>query len=142
SPHACGLALGPAAVAEAEGSGRTLARAPNNVTAVGAGVPGRRKGLEPAARFGILESRMERTGSRRSGRRSARTASRRGRTRPGHALARSGRRLRLGPSAKDLVIISRTLTELAEFLAPPQESSGPGRVSPDPPVGARRPGAG
>jgi len=36
------------------------------------------------------------------------------------------------------VIISRTLTELAEFLAPRQESSGRGRVILDRRVGERR----
>jgi hypothetical protein len=44
----------------------------------------------------------------------------------------------MGPSAKDLVIISRTLSELAEFLAPRQESAGRGRVILDRRLNERR----
>ena len=46
--------------------------------------------------------------------------------------------MRLGPSAKDLVIVSRALADLAEFLRTPQESTGRGRVVLDRRVGERR----
>src|SRR4029453_10076369 len=55
-------------------------------------------------------------------------APRHGRPSARHAAARPRARVRLGPSAKDLVIISRALTELAEFLEPRQQSAGRGRV--------------
>jgi hypothetical protein len=44
----------------------------------------------------------------------------------------------MGPSAKDLVIVSRALADLAEFLRRPQESAGRGRVVLDRRVGERR----
>jgi hypothetical protein len=44
----------------------------------------------------------------------------------------------LGPTAEDLVIVSRALADLAEFLRRPQESSGRGRVILDRRVGERR----
>jgi hypothetical protein len=47
-------------------------------------------------------------------------------------------RARFGPSARDLVIVSRTLSDLAEFLERRQESSGRGRVILDRRVGERR----
>ena len=50
------------------------------------------------------------------------------------ALARA----RLGPSASDLVIVSRALADLAEYLQPRQESTGRGRVILDRRVGERR----
>jgi hypothetical protein len=45
---------------------------------------------------------------------------------------------RLGPSASDLVIISRALTDLGEFLQRRQESAGRGRVILDRRVAERR----
>jgi hypothetical protein len=44
----------------------------------------------------------------------------------------------MGPTVKDLVIVSRALTDLAEFLKRPQESAGRGRVILDRRVGERR----
>jgi len=49
-------------------------------------------------------------------------------------------RARLGPSASDLVIVSRTLSDLAEFLERRQASAGRGRVIIDRRVGERRKG--
>jgi hypothetical protein len=46
--------------------------------------------------------------------------------------------VRLGPTAKDLVIVSRALADLAEFLRGTQESAGRGRVVLDRRVGERR----
>jgi hypothetical protein len=60
------------------------------------------------------------------------------RTRAGHAKPRRLARARLGPSASDLVIISRALTDLAEFLQRRQESVGRGRVIVDRREGERR----
>jgi hypothetical protein len=54
------------------------------------------------------------------------------------ARPRRGSRGRLGPSAKDLVIVSRALVDLAEFLRTPQESTGRGRVVLDRRVAERR----
>jgi hypothetical protein len=52
---------------------------------------------------------------------------------------RAGRgRGRLGPTASDLVIVSRALTDLADFLQERQESAGRGRVILDRRVGERR----
>jgi hypothetical protein len=45
---------------------------------------------------------------------------------------------RLGPSTRDLVIVSRTLSDLAEFLERRQESAGRGRVILDRRVEERR----
>jgi hypothetical protein len=59
-------------------------------------------------------------------------------THSGPAKARRGSRARLGPSASDLVIVSRALTDLAEFLHRRQESAGRGRVILDRRVGERR----
>jgi hypothetical protein len=44
----------------------------------------------------------------------------------------------VGPSARDLVIVSRTLADLAEFLERRQESAGRGRVILDRRIGERR----
>ncbi|HEY7141961.1 MAG TPA: hypothetical protein VIE44_17840 [Methylomirabilota bacterium] len=60
-----------------------------------------------------------------------------GAKRPG-AVRTSRARLRLGPSARDVVIVSRALADLAEFLQPRQESAGRGRVILDRRVGERR----
>jgi hypothetical protein len=43
-------------------------------------------------------------------------------------VKKSATRARLGPSAGDLVIVSRAMAELAQYLQPRQESSGRGRV--------------
>jgi hypothetical protein len=50
----------------------------------------------------------------------------------------SRRRPRVGPAAGDLVIVSRALTDLADFLRERQESAGRGRVIVDRRVGERR----
>jgi hypothetical protein len=47
-------------------------------------------------------------------------------------------RIRLGPSASDVVIVSRALADLAEYLQPRHESAGRGRVILDRRVGERR----
>ena len=47
-------------------------------------------------------------------------------------------RARLGPAAGDLVIVSRAMADLAQYLEPRQESSGRGRVILDRRVGERR----
>jgi hypothetical protein len=60
------------------------------------------------------------------------------RTRAGHAKPRRLARARLGPSASDLVIVSRALTDLAEFLQLRQASVGRGRVIVDRREGERR----
>jgi hypothetical protein len=60
------------------------------------------------------------------------------RARAGHAKPRRLARARLGPSARDLVIFSRALTDLAEFLQRRQESTGRGRVIVDRREGERR----
>jgi hypothetical protein len=66
-------------------------------------------------------------------RRGRRTPARRARPRRGPRP-----RVRVGPSAKDLVIVSRALADLAEFIKRPQESSGRGRVILDRRVAERR----
>jgi hypothetical protein len=64
---------------------------------------------------------------------------RRGRLTPARrARQRRATRVRMGPSAKDLVIVSRALADLAEFLERPQESAGRGRVVLDRRLGERR----
>ena len=55
-----------------------------------------------------------------------------------HGGKASRGRARLGPSARDLVVVSRALTDLAEFLHNRQESAGRGRVILDRRVGERR----
>jgi hypothetical protein len=47
-------------------------------------------------------------------------------------------RARLGPTPSDLVIVSRALADLAEYLQPRHETSGRGRVILDRRVGERR----
>jgi len=47
-------------------------------------------------------------------------------------------RLRVGPTPSDLVIVSRALADLAEYLQPRHESAGRGRVILDRRVGERR----
>jgi hypothetical protein len=61
-----------------------------------------------------------------------------GRTRPGQATAGRPIKNGLGPSASDLVIVSRAFTDLAEFLRLRQESAGRGHVILDRRVGERR----
>jgi hypothetical protein len=56
----------------------------------------------------------------------------------GRAKARRRSRVPVGPSAKDFVVVSRTLTDLAEFLRPRQESAGRGQVILDRRVAQRR----
>jgi hypothetical protein len=51
---------------------------------------------------------------------------------------RAAARARLGPTPSDLVIVSRALAELAEYLQPRHESAGRGRVILDRRVGERR----
>ena len=64
---------------------------------------------------------------------------RRGRRTPARrARPQRGSKARLGPSAKDLVIVSRALADLAEFLRTPQESTGRGHVILDRRLGERR----
>jgi hypothetical protein len=58
--------------------------------------------------------------------------------RTGHVARRRGIAARLGPSASDLVIVSRALADLAEFLERRQESTGRGRVILDRRVEERR----
>jgi hypothetical protein len=53
-------------------------------------------------------------------------------------VKKSAARVRLGPSAGDLVIVSRALADLAQYLEPRQESSGRGRVILDRRVEERR----
>jgi hypothetical protein len=43
-------------------------------------------------------------------------------------VKKAAARARLGPSAGDLVIVSRAMADLAQYLQPRQESSGRGRV--------------
>jgi hypothetical protein len=54
------------------------------------------------------------------------------------SAARAAARARLGPTPSDLVIVSRALAELAEYLQPRHESAGRGRVILDRRVGERR----
>ena len=57
------------------------------------------------------------------------------------ALGKNGKasaRARLGPTPSDLVIVSRALADLAEYLQPRHESAGRGRVILDRRVGERR----
>jgi hypothetical protein len=56
----------------------------------------------------------------------------------GRARRRRAPAIRLGPSSRDLVIVSRALADLAEFLERRQESAGRGRVVLDRRVGERR----
>jgi hypothetical protein len=64
---------------------------------------------------------------------------RRGSSTPGRRAAKARRpRARLGPVASDLVIVSRALADLAEFLHGRQEAAGRGRVILDRRVGDRR----
>jgi hypothetical protein len=90
-----------------------------------------------AAPFGILELRMKRASSGNSARRPTPMAPRGSRTRSRRTTAPGGTDS-LGPSASDLVIISRALTDLGEFLQRRQESTGRGRVIMDRRVAERR----
>jgi hypothetical protein len=54
------------------------------------------------------------------------------------AIKKSAVRARLGPAAGDLVIVSRAMADLAQYLEPRQESSGRGRVILDRRVEERR----
>jgi hypothetical protein len=65
-------------------------------------------------------------------------ASRGGRTRRAPASTRRRSRARVGPVASDLVIVSRTLADLADFLQGRQEAAGRGRVILDRREGDRR----
>ena len=54
------------------------------------------------------------------------------------AAGKASARARLGPSPSDLVIVSRALADLAEYLQPRHETTGRGRVILDRRVGERR----
>jgi hypothetical protein len=54
------------------------------------------------------------------------------------SAGKSSGRTRLGPTPSDLVIVSRALADLAEYLQPRHESAGRGRVILDRRVGERR----
>jgi len=54
------------------------------------------------------------------------------------AAGKASARARLGPSPSDLVIVSRALADLAEYLQPRHETAGRGRVILDRRVGERR----
>jgi hypothetical protein len=54
------------------------------------------------------------------------------------SVKKSAVRARLGPAAGDLVIVSRAMADLAQYLEPRQESSGRGRVILDRRVEERR----
>jgi hypothetical protein len=56
----------------------------------------------------------------------------------GRAKARPRSKLPLGPSARDYVVVSRALADLAEFLRLRQESAGRGQVILDRRVAERR----
>jgi len=89
--------------------------------------------------FGILEVTMMRRASAHSRRPAAAgtTASRPSGRRPSSGKAAAAR-ARLGPTPADLVIVSRALADLAEYLQPRQESAGRGRVILDRRVVERR----
>jgi hypothetical protein len=54
------------------------------------------------------------------------------------SAGKASARARLGPTPSDLVIVSRALADLAEYLQPRHESAGRGRVILDRRVGERR----
>jgi hypothetical protein len=54
------------------------------------------------------------------------------------STGKAAARARLGPTPSDLVIVSRALADLAEYLQPRHESTGRGRVILDRRVGERR----
>ena len=85
--------------------------------------------------FGILELRMKREASGNAARRPSPVAPSIDRTR--RVTAPRGA-LRLGPSARDLVIVSRALADLGDFLQRRQESTGRGRVLLDRRLAERR----
>jgi hypothetical protein len=54
------------------------------------------------------------------------------------SAGKASARARLGPTPSDLVIVSRALADLADYLQPRHESAGRGRVILDRRVGERR----
>jgi hypothetical protein len=54
------------------------------------------------------------------------------------SAGKASARARVGPTPSDLVIVSRALVDLAEYLQPRHESAGRGRVILDRRIGERR----